>query len=179
MIPVPFPAKPIIRETASRWWSRGYCRGGQRWCPSGSPRGSDHGFIIGSFRLDRWGFSRGQSFDIHTFLRNTYYFNKVPHATTLFRSFWWKDICKLMDKSRACSVIQVSKGDYVLLWSNHWQRDNSYNPPEKDSPGYSPLQKTIWCPCVMLDQLMIWQAISSATNSSSLPGIELAPESDS
>src|SRR4051812_35340939 len=33
---------------------------------------------------------------------DTYYFQRVPHATDLCGSFWWKDICKLMENSLKC-----------------------------------------------------------------------------
>lgn len=51
---------------------------------------------------------------------NTYYHESVPHATTLCGSFWWRDICKLMDKFRMVSSVQVNKGDSVLFWSDSW-----------------------------------------------------------
>lgn len=46
---------------------------------------------------------------------DTYYHDRVPHAIVLCGSFWWKDICKLMDKFRMVSKVQVNAGDTVLF----------------------------------------------------------------
>jgi len=40
---------------------------------------------------------------------NTYYHERVPHATELCGSFWWKDVAKFMD-----SFVAVSQINWVL-----------------------------------------------------------------
>ena len=51
---------------------------------------------------------------------DSYYYNRVPHATDLCGSLWWKDVSKLMDKFRACSSIKPGVGDTVLFWFDNW-----------------------------------------------------------
>ena len=52
---------------------------------------------------------------------DSYYFKRTPHDTIICGSFWWRDICKLMDKFRAVTSVTVGKGDSVLIWSDHWE----------------------------------------------------------
>ena len=46
---------------------------------------------------------------------DSYYFQRIPHDTILCGSFWWRDICKLMDKYRVVTSVTIGKGDYVLF----------------------------------------------------------------
>src|SRR3954469_15827567 len=55
---------------------------------------------------------------------DTYYYQRVPHATDLCGSFWWRDICKLMDKFLAVSKCSLADGATALFWTNRWL-DNS------------------------------------------------------
>ena len=59
---------------------------------------------------------------------NTYYHGRVPHATTFCGSFWWRDICKLMDKFRMVCTVHVHRGDTVLFWSDSWSLGDSSIP---------------------------------------------------
>ena len=52
----------------------------------------------------------------------------VPQATAECGSFWWRDVCKLMDKFREFTCVQVNQGDTVLFWDDNWQLDNSMVP---------------------------------------------------
>ena len=54
---------------------------------------------------------------------NTYYHNRIPHATELCGSFWWKDICQLLDKFIAVSKCTFGDGITALFWLDIW-RDN-------------------------------------------------------
>ena len=51
---------------------------------------------------------------------NTYYHERVPHATELCGSFWWRDVAKFMDSFVAVSHIKLGVGDSVLLWNDFW-----------------------------------------------------------
>ena len=46
---------------------------------------------------------------------NTYYHNRIPHATELCGSFWWKDICQLLDKFIVVSKCSFGDGVTVLF----------------------------------------------------------------
>ncbi|XP_073355472.1 uncharacterized protein [Aegilops tauschii subsp. strangulata] len=59
---------------------------------------------------------------------------RVPHDTILCGSFWWRDICKLMDKFRAVTSVTVGRGDIVLFWSDHWEINNSCIPLQDRFP---------------------------------------------
>jgi hypothetical protein len=47
-----------------------------------------------------------------------YYYGRVPQATTDCGSFWWKDICKLLNHFRSASWVQINAGDTALFWSD-------------------------------------------------------------
>ena len=51
---------------------------------------------------------------------NTYYHQRVPHATKLCGSFWWRDVAKHMDSFVAVSKIKIGPGEFVLLWHDCW-----------------------------------------------------------
>lgn len=53
-------------------------------------------------------------------LWDTYYQNKIPHASDPCRSFWWRDITKLMLIYRGISQVSVSHGGNVLFWKDLW-----------------------------------------------------------
>jgi len=55
-----------------------------------------------------------------TLIWNSYYHQRVPHATELCGSFWWRDVAKYMDSFVAVSKIQIGPGDSVLLWQDQW-----------------------------------------------------------
>lgn len=59
---------------------------------------------------------------------DSYYFERIPHDTTLCGSFWWRDISKLMDKFRAVTQVTINRGDTMLFWSDHWQIGNNCTP---------------------------------------------------
>src|SRR3954467_12465702 len=54
---------------------------------------------------------------------NTYYHNRIPHAIELYGSFWWKDICQLLDKFIVVSNCTFGDGITALFWLDNW-RDN-------------------------------------------------------
>jgi hypothetical protein len=56
---------------------------------------------------------------------NTYYHERVPHATELCGSFWWKDVAKFMDSFVAVSQIKLGVGDSVLLWNDFCNHTNA------------------------------------------------------
>ena len=57
---------------------------------------------------------------------NSYYYDRVPHDTTLCGSFWWRDVSKLMDKFRVVTVVQVNIGDTSLFWKDCWVGSNNF-----------------------------------------------------
>ena len=59
---------------------------------------------------------------------NTYYHDTVPQGTALCGSFWWKDICKRLDKFRSVTYVLPNKGDSFLFWSDSWLVGNSIRP---------------------------------------------------
>mgnify|MGYP000863857686 FL=1 len=65
---------------------------------------------------------------------DSYYYQRVPHDTAMCGSFWWRDICKLMDTFRAVSSVCVGKGDSLLFWSDSWEVDNSCIPLQDRFP---------------------------------------------
>ena len=65
---------------------------------------------------------------------DSYYFERIPHDTTLCGSFWWRDVCKLMDNFRAVTEVDVRSGDTVLFWSDYWQIGNNHVPLQDRFP---------------------------------------------
>ena len=49
---------------------------------------------------------------------NSYYHERVPHATEICGSFWWKDVAKFMESFVDVSLIKLVIGDSVLLWND-------------------------------------------------------------
>ena len=54
---------------------------------------------------------------------NTYYTDKVPHATDPVGSFWWRQILKLTPVFRGISQVRIVSGDTVLVWKDLWAPD--------------------------------------------------------
>ena len=65
---------------------------------------------------------------------DSYYFQRIPHDTILCGSFGWRDVCKLMDKFRAVTFVDVHSGDTVQFWSDYWQIGNSSVPLQDRFP---------------------------------------------
>ena len=59
---------------------------------------------------------------------DTYYHSSVPQGTDICGSFWWKDICKLLDHYRNTTWIQVNSGNSALFWSDKWKIGDSVAP---------------------------------------------------
>ena len=59
---------------------------------------------------------------------DTYYHSYVPQGTDICGSFWWKDICKLLDHYRNTTWIQVNSGNSALFWSDKWKIGDSVAP---------------------------------------------------
>ena len=55
---------------------------------------------------------------------DTYYHGRVPQGTSDCGSFWWKDICKVMQNFRECAWVQINGGDTALMWSDNLQLDD-------------------------------------------------------
>jgi hypothetical protein len=49
--------------------------------------------------------------------------------------FWWKDICKLLDKYRNISTVLPGKGNTFLFWSDSWMFDGSVQPLSERERG--------------------------------------------
>jgi len=47
-----------------------------------------------------------------------------PHASLPCGSFWWRDICSLLDIYRGVTTCTVNAGDSVLLWKDLWTGHN-------------------------------------------------------
>ena len=55
-----------------------------------------------------------------TLIWNTYYQNKVPHASREVGSFWWKDILRLNILYRGIAKCSLGNGSTVLFWEDLW-----------------------------------------------------------
>ena len=51
---------------------------------------------------------------------NKYYRTKVPHASTVIGSFWWKDIIKLNVLYRGVAKCSIADGSTVTFWEDIW-----------------------------------------------------------
>ena len=56
---------------------------------------------------------------------DTYYHSSVPQGTDSCGSFWWKDICKLLDHFRSTTWVQINSGTSALFWSDKWKIDET------------------------------------------------------
>ncbi len=48
------------------------------------------------------------------------YGNSVPHLTNLKGSYWWRDICKLMDVFRGIARCHLKSGNTCSFWYDVW-----------------------------------------------------------
>lgn len=51
---------------------------------------------------------------------DTYYNQKIPHATDPVGSFWWRDVLKLSPNFRWVSPINIVCGTTALFWKDMW-----------------------------------------------------------
>jgi hypothetical protein len=56
-------------------------------------------------------------------VRDSYYFEAVPHATVLVGSFWWRDVFSLVDQYRAVTKCKIGNGESILFWADKWKED--------------------------------------------------------
>jgi hypothetical protein len=45
-----------------------------------------------------------------------HYHDKIPHASDLCGSFWWKDVLKLVDNFRGIATVKHGNGNIFLFW---------------------------------------------------------------
>jgi hypothetical protein len=64
----------------------------------------------------------------------TYYQASVPQAENLCGSFWWKDVCKHLDKYRQVATVLPGKGDTFMFWLDSWKFENSTTPLHERYP---------------------------------------------
>ena len=58
-------------------------------------------------------------------MRNSYYYNTVPHAVVLSGSFWWRGVFSNIDDWRAITICHAHDGTSILLWEDPWARQPS------------------------------------------------------
>ena len=75
---------------------------------------------------------------------DTYYHYSVPQGTDSCGSFWWKDICKLMDHYRNTTWVQVNCGSTALFWSDKWKIGESVEPLQIRFPRLFSYVKDPW-----------------------------------
>ena len=56
-------------------------------------------------------------------IRDSYYYDVVPHAVTLSGSFWWRGIINLADSSRLITHCKLGTGYSMLFWEDLWQKE--------------------------------------------------------
>jgi hypothetical protein len=54
-------------------------------------------------------------------VKDSYYFDSVPHAISLTGSFWRKDVFSLSDQYRAITGCEIGNAIPVLFWSDLWK----------------------------------------------------------
>lgn len=64
----------------------------------------------------------------------TYYQFSVPLAENLCGSFWWKDVCRHIDKYRQVATVLPRKGDTFMFWLDGWRFENSTTPLHERYP---------------------------------------------
>ena len=52
---------------------------------------------------------------------DSYYAQKIPHASDLVGSFWWKDLMQLSDIYRGVTRATVGSSDSILFWKDEWK----------------------------------------------------------
>ncbi|XP_073360718.1 uncharacterized protein [Aegilops tauschii subsp. strangulata] len=75
---------------------------------------------------------------------DSYYHGRVPQGTSDCGSFWWKDICKVMQNFRECAWVQINEGDTALMWSDNWQLDDQVSSLQIRFPGLFSYVKDPW-----------------------------------
>jgi hypothetical protein len=49
-----------------------------------------------------------------------YYGSGKPPRSSKKRSFWWRDILKLLDKFKAMAKVEIRSGSSCFLWEDLW-----------------------------------------------------------
>lgn len=75
---------------------------------------------------------------------DTYYHSSVSQGTDSCGSFWWKDICKLLDHFRNTTLVQVNSRNSALFWSDKWKIGDSVAPLQTRFPGLFSYVKDPW-----------------------------------
>ena len=75
---------------------------------------------------------------------DSYYHDGMPQGTTSCGSFWWKDICKVLQNFRDCSWVQVNAGDTALFWSDNWNLGNEVSSLQSRFPRLFSFAKDPW-----------------------------------
>ena len=75
---------------------------------------------------------------------DTYYHSSVPQGTDICGSFWWKDICKLLDHYRNTTWVQINSGHSTLFWSDKWKIGDSVAPLQSRFPRLFSYVKDPW-----------------------------------
>ena len=65
---------------------------------------------------------------------DSYYHNKVPHATDFCGSFWWRDIFKLAHVYCQFAQPNPLSGSSIMFWTDTWSLDNSIVPLKERFP---------------------------------------------
>ena len=53
-------------------------------------------------------------------VRDSYYFNTVPHAVVKSGSFWWRGVFALADEWCKLSTCKLGNGHSALFWEDNW-----------------------------------------------------------
>ena len=51
---------------------------------------------------------------------DTYYPNRIPHASDMCGSFWWRDVMMHSDIFRGITSVEVGNGSSPLFWKDLW-----------------------------------------------------------
>ena len=54
---------------------------------------------------------------------DSYYVDKIPHASDPCGSFWWRDLMSMYDIYRGITKAKVFAGDTILFWKDSWNTD--------------------------------------------------------
>ena len=65
-------------------------------------------------------FSSKQNIPWVTLIWNTYYQNRVPHASREIGFFWWKDVFRLNTLYRGIARCSLGNGSSILFWEDLW-----------------------------------------------------------
>ena len=75
---------------------------------------------------------------------DSYYFERMPQGTNDCGSFWWRDICKVMQHFRDCSWVQINEGDTALFWSDNWNLGSETSSLQARFPRLFSFAKDPW-----------------------------------